>query len=169
MNPAGSLEARRQEALQRLQAMGFELPAPLPSKGRYLPVRRCGDTLWVSGHTGRGADGARTIGVVGADVGLEEARNEARRAAVNLLAAVDGAPSLGAGLGNVEAVLHLRVYVRAVPEFLEHPAVADAASDLLYDTLGAGVGDHARTAVGVASLPGGAPVELEAVLALAGG
>ena len=159
---------RRQEALRRLEALGFHLSAPLASKGQYVPVRRHGDVLWVSGHTGRGPEGLRVVGVVGEEVALSTAQDEARRAAVNLLAAVDGSPALPSGLGEVEALLHVRVYVRAAPDFTEHPAVADAASELLAETLGQDVGEHARTAVGVASLPGGAPVELEAVLACCG-
>lgn len=134
------------------------------SKGAYASTRAEGGQLWVSGHTGRGPDGLRLTGVVGDDVSLEQAQLDARHAAVNLLAAIDGSPHLPHGLGNVDAVLHLRVYVRAATDFGEHPAVADGASTLLAEVLGER-GVHARTAIGVASLPGGAPVELEAVLA----
>jgi enamine deaminase RidA (YjgF/YER057c/UK114 family) len=161
-------DARRQQARKRLEGLGFQLPDPLASKGLYLSVRRQAGLLWVSGHTGRGPAGLCVAGVVGAEVSLAEAQDDARRAAVNLLAAVDGSPELDAGLGDVTAVLHLRVYVRATPDFTDHPAVGDAASALLREVLGPEVGAHARTAVGVASLPGGAAVELEAVLGCAG-
>lgn len=165
MNRRIPAATRRLEARARLQRLGYTLPPPLPSKGGYLSVRCRDGVLWVSGHTGRGPEGLRVKGVVGQDVSLSEAQEDARRAAVNLLAAIDGAPDLDAGLGDIEALLHLRVYVRGTLDFSDHPAVADAASALLSDVLGAGVGEHARTAIGVASLPGGAPVELEAVLA----
>lgn len=144
---------------ERLERAGYPMPCPLPAKGLYLPVRRWGGQLWVSGHTGRGPDGPRVLGTVGADVSVEQAREEARWAAVNLLAAVHAAGALG----DVEALLHVRGYVRAVPSFREQPRVVDAASELLVRALGPDVGAHARTAIGVASLPGGAPVELEAV------
>ncbi|HET8594571.1 MAG TPA: RidA family protein [Intrasporangium sp.] len=156
--------ARREQMRARLARLGYPLPEPLLSKGVYASTRTDGSQLWVAGHTGRGPDGLRVTGVVGEDVSVEQAQDEARRAAVNLLAAVDGSPHLTHGMGSVEAVLHLRVYVRAAGDFGQHPAVADGASTLIAEVLGAERGVHARTAVGVASLPGGAPVELEAVL-----
>ena len=146
----------------RLVRLGYALPAPLSAKGRYVRARRWQGTLWVSGHTGRGPEGLRVTGTVGDDVTIEQAQEEARRAAVNLLAAVDGA----IGLAEVKALLHLRGFVRAVPGFGDHTVVVDAASALLCEALGE-IGEHARTAIGVASLPGGAAVELEAVFACA--
>lgn len=144
----------------RLVRLGYSLPAPLPAKGCYVGARRWQGTLWVSGHTGRGPEGPRLTGTVGDDVTMEQAQEEARRAAVNLLAAVEGA----IGLADVKALLHLRGFVRAVPNFSDHTVVVDAASALLREALGQ-IGEHARTAIGVSSLPGGAAVELEAVFA----
>jgi enamine deaminase RidA (YjgF/YER057c/UK114 family) len=141
---------------ERLRRLGFELSSPLPAKGRYAAVRRCGSLLFVSGHTGR-SDGPALAGVVGADVDIESARDSARLAAVNLLSAVEHA----VGLESV-SVVQLRGYVRADAAFTEHPRVIDAASELLGEALSDGV-PHARAAIGVASLPGGAVVELEAV------
>ncbi|WP_219420155.1 RidA family protein [Pseudonocardia nigra] len=161
-------EERRRLGWERLSQLGHSLPEPLAAKGGYVAARAFGGALWVAGHTGRGPEGPRLTGVVGDDVTLEQAQEEARRAAVNLLAAVDGCPSLTAGLGSVEALLHVRVFVAATTEFDRHPLVADAASQLLHDVLGPAAGTHARTAVGVSSLPGGSAVELEAVLAYAG-
>lgn len=155
---------RREEARARLAGLGYALPEPLPSKGAYASTRAEGGQLWVSGHTGRSPDGLLVTGVVGDDVSVEQAREDAGRAAVNLLAAIDGSPHLPHGLGSVDAVLHVRVYVRAAADFGQHPAVADGASTLIAEVLGPERGIHARTAIGVASLPGDAPVELEAVL-----
>jgi enamine deaminase RidA (YjgF/YER057c/UK114 family) len=155
---------RREEARARLAGLGYGLRDPLPSKGAYASTRAEGGQLWVSGHTGRGPEGLRVTGVVGDDVSVEQAQGDARHAAVNLLAAIDGSPYLRHGLGSIDAVLHLRVYVRATADFGRHPAVADGASTLIAEVLGPQRGVHARTAIGVASLPGGAPVELEAVL-----
>ena len=142
---------------ERLRRLGFELSPPLPAKGRYAAVRRCGSLLFVSGHTGRSAGSPALAGVVGADVDIESARESARLAAVNLLSAVEDA----VGLESV-SVVHLRGYVRADAAFTEHPRVIDAASELLGEALSDGA-PHARAAIGVASLPGGAVVELEAV------
>ncbi|NJC71416.1 RidA family protein [Planosporangium thailandense] len=146
---------------EALAQLGYALSEPLAPRGRYAVTREHGGTLWVSGHTGRGPDGLRVRGTVGVDVTVAEAVEEARRAAVNLLSAVEAA----VGLDRVECILHLRGYVRADPSFTEHPAVVDGASHLLAEVLG-DRGAAARTAVGVASLPGGAAVELEMVVAL---
>ena len=162
-----SPEERRRAVRERLRRLGWVLPEPVASKGGYGAARAHAGQLWVSGHTGRGTEGPRLTGTVGDDVTVELAREEAQRAAMNLLAAVDGCPELAAGLGSVEALLHLRVFVRGVPGFNQHSAVADAASDLLREAFGPTVGTHARTAVGAGSLPGCSAVELEAVLAYA--
>ena len=148
----------------RLTSMGLAVPVPPAPKGAYFPSRRCGDQLWVSGATARTPDAPALRGVVGADVAPEVAREQAARAALNLLGAVDAA----VGLDAVTAVLHLRGYVRATTEFDAHPAVVDGASRVLLDAFGDRVGAHARTAIGVASLPGGACVELELVLSVGG-
>lgn len=149
---------------ERLAALGFELPPAAQPKGAYCPGRRCGDQLWISGTTARRPDDAGAVGVVGADVSAEQACAQARFAAVNLVAAIEAA----VGLDAVTALVHLRGYVRATPDFGAHPAVIDGASRLLVDVFGEQCGAHARTAVGVASLPGGACVELELVAAVRG-
>ncbi len=144
----------------RLRELGLSLPAAPPPKGAYFPSRRCGDQLWVSGATAR-RDGEPALrGVVGEDVSIETAAEQAALAALNLLGAIDAA----VGLDAVTAVVQLRGYVRAVGEFDAHPAVIDGASRVLIDVFGAEVGAHARTAIGVASLPGGACVELDVVV-----
>lgn len=147
----------------RLARGGLRLPEPLAAKGAYSRVRRIGDQAWVAGHTGRTPQGPLHVGTVGVDVSIEEARAEARAAALNVLAALDGAGLLDEVLG----VVHARGFVRARPDFAEHPAVIDAMSEVLLAAFGAESGAHARTAIGVASLPGGAPVEVEAVFELA--
>lgn len=149
------------DAAERLRQLGFELVPPLPAKGRYAPVRQSGSLLFVSGHTGRSATAPALAGVVGSDVSVADAQQSARIAAVNLLSAVDAAT----GLSGV-ALVHLRGYVRADPGFTDHPKVVDAASELIAEAL-ADERMHARAAIGVASLPGGAVVELEAVFELA--
>jgi enamine deaminase RidA (YjgF/YER057c/UK114 family) len=142
-----------------LAALGSELPEPPPPKGAYLPFRWCGDQLWVSGATARRPGVPSLRGVVGAEVTVDQAAEQARLAALNLLGAVEAA----AGLDAVRGLVHLRGYVRGTSEFDAHPAVIDGASQLMIDVFGPGRGAHARTAVGVASLPGGACVELELV------
>lgn len=148
----------------RLRALGFDVPPAAAPKGAYFPSRRCGDQLWISGATARTPDAPSLRGVVGADVTVEQAVEQARLAALNLLGAIDAA----AGLDAVTTLVHLRGYVRATADFESHPTVIDGASRLLLEVFGADRGAHARTAVGVASLPGGACVELELVAAVTG-
>jgi enamine deaminase RidA (YjgF/YER057c/UK114 family) len=142
---------------ERLHRLGFELSPPLPPKGRYAAARRVGPLLFVSGHTGRTAGAPALAGVVGADVDVETAQESARLAAVNLLSVVENVVGLESA-----SLVHLRGYVRAHPDFTDHPRVVDAASELLGEVLSDGA-PHARAAIGVSSLPGGAVVELEAV------
>ena len=148
---------------ERLAGLGLQLPAPAAPKGAYYPSRLCGDQLWVSGTTARRLDDPGLLGVVGDDVTIEQAQTQAGNAALNLLAAIEAA----VGLEAVTSLLHLRGYVRATTDFGSHPAVIDGASRLLLSVFGEQLGAHARTAIGVASLPGGACVELELVAAVA--
>lgn len=142
----------------RLAEFGLELPEPLEPRGRYVPAVRDGTRLWVSGHTDRPPGGLATRGLVGDDLDVDGARQAARRAAANVIAAALGA----ADPSELAGVVFLRGYVRASDDFAEHPAVVDAASEVLEHVFGKR--GHARAAVGVASLPGQACVELEAVL-----
>ena len=148
---------------QRLVSLGITVPAPATPKGAYFPSRLCGHELWVSGTTARQPDRPALAGVVGADVSVEQAQAQARLAALNVIGAIDAA----VGVDNIRTLLHMRGYVRAVGDFDAHPAVIDGASRLLLDVFGEERGAHARTAIGVASLPGGACVELELVAAVA--
>ncbi|WP_029138874.1 RidA family protein [Nakamurella lactea] len=148
--------------IERLALRSIVLPEPLRPKGSYVPVRIFQGTAWVSGCTGRSREHGPLAGVVGATLDVEAARQEAERAAINLLAALEH----GVGLDAVAAVVQVRGFVRAADDFADHPAVLDAASNLLLDTFGPEIGTHARTVVGVSSLPGNASVELDAVIAL---
>ena len=146
----------------RLAHLGLSVPEAATPKGAYFPSRLCGNQLWVSGTTARRPDRAGLSGVVGTDVSVEQAQEQARLAALNLIGAIEAA----VGVDNVNALIHLRGYVRAAGDFDGHPAVIDGASRLLLEVFGQRCGAHARTAVGVASLPGGACVELELVAAV---
>lgn len=143
----------------RLARLGLGVPEAAIPKGAYFPSRLCGNQLWVSGTTARRPDRAGLSGVVGTDVSVEQAQEQARLAALNLIGAIEAA----VGVDKVNELVHLRGYVRAAGDFDRHPAVIDGASRLLLDVFGERCGAHARTAVGVASLPGGACVELELV------
>jgi enamine deaminase RidA (YjgF/YER057c/UK114 family) len=147
---------------KRLTERGFELPPAPKPKGSYASTATSAGLVFVSGHTGRTATRPALTGIVGTDVDLDAARDSAVQAALNVLGALDEA----AGLDHVVRTVRLRAYIRASQHFTDHGAVIDPASDLLSHVFPDG--GHARSAIGVASLPGGAAVELEAVFALGG-
>lgn len=139
------------------------MTAPRP-QGNYRAVRLHDGVLYVAGMTPRDADDRPRRGIVGVDLDRGEARDAAATAAERAIAAIRSALPDGA---RVSAVLRLVVYIAAAPGFTEHSAVADGASDRLAAAFGGDV-LGARTAVGVVSLPGGAPVEVEVTTAVTG-
>jgi enamine deaminase RidA (YjgF/YER057c/UK114 family) len=143
---------------ERLKATGIELPPPLPAFGQYVPAVLARDVLWVGGHFGTRPDGTLHTGRCGEDVTTDEARQAARSAAINMLATIRDA--LGS-LDRVEQVVRVYGVVNAMPQFVEHTSVIDAASDVLVEVFGE-AGRHSRLAVGVSSLPANLTLEIEA-------
>lgn len=143
---------------ERLNALGLVLPEPPAPVGSYVGATRVGNLLFVAGHTARRSDQPPTTGIVGVELSVQDAAADAARAALNMLAAADRA----VGLDSVVAVVFLRGYVRSRDDFAAHPQVVNGASDLLGEIFPDR--PHSRAAIGVSSLPGGACVELEAIL-----
>jgi enamine deaminase RidA (YjgF/YER057c/UK114 family) len=150
----------------RLRALGLTLPATAPSPiGAFRNLRRSGDMLYVSGQGPVTADGTLLRGKVGEDVTTETARDHARLVALNILAVLrDELGSLDA-VGGVVKLLGL---VNATPDYEDHPAVIDGASELFHQVFGE-AGAHARSSFGVGSLPNRITVEIEAIFELAPG
>jgi enamine deaminase RidA (YjgF/YER057c/UK114 family) len=150
----------------RLRALGLTLPASAPSPiGAFRNLRRSGDLVYVSGQGPVTAEGVLMRGKVGEDVTTEAARDHARLVALNILAVLrDELGSLDA-VGGVVKLLGL---VNATPDYEEHPAVIDGASDLFHQVFGE-AGAHARSSFGVGSLPNRITVEIEAIFELAPG
>ena len=123
---------------------------------------RSGSRLYLSGKGPRRPDGSRPSGKVGAGVTVEDAREHARIAGLNLLAVLK--TELGS-LDRVKQVVKLFGMVNAAPDFERHPDVIDACSQLLIDVFGHR-GQHARSAIGVGSLPGNMTVEIEMIVEL---
>lgn len=144
---------------EKLRAMGLELPpAPRPV-GNYVPFKLDGRTLYLSGQGPRKPDGSMHSGKVGGDVSIEEAYGHARLVGLGLLSVA----KLAAGdLSRIE-VLKVLGMVNGVPEFGDHPKVINGCSDLFVEVLGER-GRHARSAVGMGSLPNRITVEVEAVM-----
>jgi enamine deaminase RidA (YjgF/YER057c/UK114 family) len=140
--------------------LGLELPPVPPPSGSFVPFRRAGAFLYLSGQGPRDASGTRLTGRVPDVVSPDEARDRARRVGLHLLAVARAA--LGT-LDRVEAVVKLFGMVNAAPGFTAHPSVIDGCSDLFHEVFGE-AGRHARSAVGMASLPHDISVEIEAIL-----
>ena len=146
----------------RVRSLGFDLPTTPPPVGNFLPFRREEQLLFLSGQGPVQSDGRIATGVVGSDVDIDTAYIHARDTALVLLAVLDTA---GFDLDSISSVVKLLGFVNADPSFTDHPAVINGASDLLYEIFGE-KGRHARSAIGVASLPGNITVEVEAVFAI---
>jgi enamine deaminase RidA (YjgF/YER057c/UK114 family) len=142
----------------RLRELGLDLP-PVPTPvAAYVPAVRSGNLVFVSGQLPM-VDGKLALtGKVGPDgVSVEQARGLAQRCALNALAA---AAEVAGGLDAIARVVKVVGYVACAPDFADHPKVINGASELLGHVLG-DAGVHARVAIGVASLPLDAPVEVE--------
>lgn len=142
---------------ERLRELGLVLPPPPQPAGTYSPVVLEGDHAWVSGQIVTDAGSVVRPGLVDRDVPVDVARDLARRAALQALSA------LAAALGSIDRVqrfLRVTVYVASSPGFARQHEVANGATELLVEVFG-DTGRPARAAVGVASLPLNAPVEVE--------
>ena len=145
---------------ERLQQLGVRLPAPVAPLAAYVPCVRTGNLVFVSGQVPL-VDGTPShLGRLGEGVGLDDGRAAARTCAVNLLAALKA--ELGE-LSRVRRVVKLTGFVAGTPDFTDHPKVVNAASELFAEVFG-DAGRHAREAVGVAGLPLGVSVEVEAIV-----
>ena len=145
---------------EKLRAMGLALPPAPKLVGAYVPAVRTGNLVFLSGQLPMRDGELIAKGRVGNEVALEEARDCARQAALNALAAV--AAEIG-GIENVARIVRVTGYVASAPGFTEQALVLNAASELLAEVFGE-AGRHSRAAVGAAELPLGAPVELELVI-----
>ncbi len=144
---------------KRLAELGITLPeAPVPA-ANYVPTARTGNLLFISGQTSKTADGMIT-GKLGDGFSIEDAQAAARVCALNLIAQAKAA--CDGDLDRVTRVVKLLGFVNATPDFDQHPAVINGASDLMVEVFGE-KGRHARSAVGASSLPFGIVVEVEAV------
>lgn len=148
----------------RLKELGIKLPTPAAPVAAYVPAVEQGGFLYISGQLPF-RNGEVMTGRLGADLGTDAGREAARACGVMLLAQMKAA--LGS-LDRVERIVKLGVFVASDPHFTEQPKVADGASTLMADVFG-DPGKHARSAVGVPSLPLGAAVEIDAIVAVKAG
>ncbi len=147
---------------ERLEAAGIVLPSVATPIGSYVPAIRHGDLISTSGQLPFVAGALQATGIVGAGVTPEVAADCARTAALNAIAA---AAQAAGGIDQIASVVRVVGYVASTPDFGGQPMVMNGASNLMVEVFGE-AGKHARSAVGVAALPMGAPVEVEIVVAL---
>jgi len=146
----------------RIKELGLTLPQPPKPGGNYVPGVRVGNLLFLSGHGPSRVDGKPGArGKVGRDLSTEDAYKVAREVGVNLLGT---AHALLGSLDKVKRIVKVLGMVNATDEFGEQPKVINGFSDLMVEVFGEAVGKHARSAVGMGSLPMQIPVEIEMVV-----
>ncbi len=146
----------------RLAALGLALPPPPSPLATYVPFVREGGMIYLSGQGPRETDGTFRTGKVGAEISIDQAYDDAKLTALNLLSVLHEATG---DLSKVRRVVKLLGMVNAVPDFRSHPKVINGCSDLLIEVFGE-KGRHARSAVGLGSLPENITVEIEAIVAV---
>ena len=148
----------------RLAERGIELPAAPAPVAAYVPYVVSGNTLYVSGQITMWKGEKKYVGKIGGEISPEEGKHAARLCALNLLA--QAREACGGDLDRIARVVKLVGFVNSVSDFTAQPAVVNGASELMQEVFG-DAGRHARSAVGVASLPFNVAVEVEAIFELA--
>lgn len=144
-----------------LAMLGIELPASVPPAGNYARARSAGDILYLAGHLPDSAGVPQYMGKLGRDVSVEDGYLAARVAMVNSLGTIKA--NLGS-LKRVKRIIKVLGMVNCVADFVQQPEVINGASDLLDEVFGKDIALHARSAVGMHSLPRGNCVEIETIL-----
>ena len=149
------------EAENNLSNLGITLPESPAAVANYVPVVRTGNLIYLSGvGPAKKSDGSEFKGKLGSDLNVEEGYDAARHTAINIIARLKG--YLG-NLDRVDQIVKVLSMVNSDPNFVDPPAVTNGCSDLLVEVFGE-KGKHARSAVGVATLPGGMPIEIEVIV-----
>lgn len=148
---------------RHLMERGLQLPSAAAPAANYQPYTVSGRLLFISGQLPFQDGKVAVTGRLGAGVSVEQGQEAARLCALNILAQAKAA--CGGDLGRLARCLKLGGFVSCTPEFVDHPKVVNGASDLIAGVMGE-AGQHARFAVGCASLPLGAAVEVEAIFEL---
>lgn len=157
------LYAPGQEPEQKLQELGVTLYEPIKPIANYVTAVRTGNLVWLSGHGPVKPEGGLMEGKVGLDLSIEEGQQAARYTAVALLTSLKA--EIG-DLNKVKRIIKVTGMVNCPTDFADQPKVINGCSDLLVGIFGER-GKHARAAVGMGSLPGNIPVEIDMVVEIA--
>ncbi|NHN29503.1 RidA family protein [Paenibacillus agricola] len=148
------------QAEARLAELNIQLELPPKPSGNYVPFTMVSPLIYLSGVTPKEKGVLKYKGKIGSELTKEEGYQAARQCIINQLSTLRSA--LG-NLDHVVSIVKLEGFINAAPDFYELPYVLNGASDLLVEVFGE-AGVHARSAIGVASLPGGAAVEIELIV-----
>ena len=146
----------------RIKSLGIQLITPTAPIANYVKAVRVGNLVYLSGHGPDKPDGSLVTGKVGSDLTLEQAKDAARLTAISLLSTLKA--EIGS-LNKVKRIVKVLGMVNAVPGFEQHPQVINGCSDLMVEVFGEN-GKHARSAVGMGSLPKNIAVEIEMIVEL---
>jgi len=145
---------------QKLKELNIQLPTVPTPIANFVMWRQVGNLLYLSGQGPRRPDGSIPVGRLGLNYSVEQGYADSRQIGLQILATVKQAVG---SLDRIEGIVKLLGMVNAEPDFGQHPKVINGCSDVLVEILGER-GKHARSAVGMGSLPNGMPVEIEAII-----
>jgi enamine deaminase RidA (YjgF/YER057c/UK114 family) len=158
----GNAQNKKIDVEARIRELNIQLIKPSAPVANYVKAVRVGNMLYLSGHGPDKPGGGLVIGKVGSDLTLEQARDAARLAGISLLSTLKA--EIG-DLNKVKRIVKVFGMVNAIPTFENQPQVINGCSDLMVEVFGEN-GKHARSSVGVASLPSNIPVEIEMIVEL---
>jgi enamine deaminase RidA (YjgF/YER057c/UK114 family) len=144
----------------RLKELGITLPAASTPAANYVPTVQSGKLVFVAGQISQENGQVKHVGKLGREISIEEGQKAARLCALNIVAHVKNA--CGGDLDRVKRCVRVGGFVNSTPEFTDQPQVVNGASDVIVAIFG-DAGKHARAAVGVAALPRGVSVEVDAI------
>ena len=162
LHPSVSRAQNNADAETRLKELGIQLIKPTAPIANYVKAVRVGNMVYLSGHGPDKPDGSLVTGKVGSDLTMEQAKDAARLTGISLLSTLKA--EIGE-LNKVKRIVKVLGMVNAVPEFEQHPQVINGCSDLMVAVFGEN-GKHARSAVGMCSLPKNIAVEIEMIVEL---
>lgn len=145
----------------KLAALGITLPASVMPAANYVPYAITGNLVSISGQLPMKDGKPQDIGKVGREFSVEQGQGTARLCGINILSHLKAA--CGGDLSKVKRCVRLGVFVNSTEDFVDQPKVANGISDMMVEIFGKDIGSHSRAAVGVAQLPFGVAVEVEAL------
>ncbi len=162
LTAASNAQTKKTDPEASIKKLGIQLIKPSAPVANYVKAVRVGNVVYLSGHGPDKPEGGLIIGNVGTDLTLEQARDAARLTGISLLSTLKA--EIG-DLNKVKRIVKVLGMVNAIPSFEKQPQVINGCSDLMVEVFGEN-GKHARSSVGVASLPNNIPVEIEMIVEL---